>query len=366
MAGISARDILLEARQSIADTGYVKRLMNRWGEFLEGIPDRTPAQRHTLGVQAILYENQLEHLKNLNEETRSTNVGSFQKYIFPVLRRVFPNLIANEIVSVQPLSASIGAIFFLDFIYGSNKGSTRAGDVFPRDFNSSYTSERVDGEILGTGDGVNYGGAGTSLGANLAYYPVRPLNTSQGYKLVIREINAATGATVQEATDNGTGGFTGNVSAGTINYSNGALTLFKFTAAPVSGNPIRAFYYYDGEMNPRTPQVSLDVKKAAVEATARRVKALWSTEAAEDLRAYQGVDAESELVSVVAQEMALEIDRDIIGEMFQNSTGTSASFDRIPPAGIAEHDHLRAMLTVISKVANTIHRKTLRAPATVS
>ena len=65
----------------------------------------------------------------------------------------------------------------------------------------------------------------------------------------------------------------------------------------------------------------------------------------------------------VAQEMALEIDREIIDDLFQNSTSTTGSFDRVPPAGISELDHLRSMLTVISTVSNQIHKKTLRAPA---
>ncbi len=64
------------------------------------------------GVTAVLMENQQSHLRQLQEDaTLSTNVGSFTKYIFPVLRRVFPNLIANQIVSVQPMNAPVGAVF---------------------------------------------------------------------------------------------------------------------------------------------------------------------------------------------------------------------------------------------------------------
>lgn len=357
-----ARNMLAETRQSINDKSYVRSLITKWGEFLEGMPDRTEAQKYTLGVTALLMENQVRHLTDMAEDTRTQNVGSFTKYIFPILRRVFPNLIANEIVSVQPMTAPVGAVFFLDYVYGVSKGATQAGNIFPRDFDRNYSSEYVAGEVLVTGDGTNFGGAGTALSASLSFSPVRPLDSTRGYSVVIREEDSS-GNVIQTATDNGTGGFTGNVSAGTLNYSNGALFAFKFTAAVTNGNQVKAYYYYDMELNSKVPSVQLDVKKAPVEARSRKLKALWSAEAAEDLRAFHGLDAETEMVSSVAQEIAMEIDREIINDLFQSSTGTTASFDRIPPAGIAEIDHLRSLITQISTVSNLIHKKTLRAPA---
>lgn len=358
-----ARQILAEGRKTIADKSYVGALVRKWGEFLEGMPTRTEQDRYTLGVTAILMENEAQYLRDLNEETRTVNVGSFTKFIFPVLRRVFPNLITNEIVSVQPMTAPVGAVFFLDYVYGTTKGGTNAGAVFPRDFDRDYSSELVNGEPLATGDGVNFGGGGTALTAVLAWIPVRPLDTSRGYSVVVSELHATTGAVVQTATDNGSGGFTGAVASGTINYSNGAITNFKFTNACANNNPIKVYYYYDGELNTRVPQINLDVKKSPVEAIPRRLKALWSAEAAEDLRALHGVDAETEMVSAIAQEIALEIDREIIQDLFAASTGTTGTFDRVPPAAIPEIDHLRSIVTTISTVSNLIHKKTLRAPA---
>jgi hypothetical protein len=361
---MEARNMLLEdSKRTIADKTYVGALVRKWKGLLEGLPDRTERDRYVLGTIAVLMENESQHLQSLEEETRLVNVGSFTKFIFPVLRRVFPNLIAHDIVSVQPMTASVGAVFFLDYIYDLTKGGVQKGNVFPRDFDRTYTSERIDGEILGVGDGSKFGGAGTPLAINLSFFPVRPLNQSLGYQLVIRELNATTGAVVQEAVDNGAGGFTGDVSAGTVNYANGAVSGFLFTAPPASGNPVKAFYTYDGELNTKIPSMKLDVRKAPVEAQPRRLKALWSSEAAEDLRAFHGIDAETEIVSAVAQEMALEIDREIIDDLFASSTTTTGAFDRIPPAGISELDHLRSMLTVISTVSNQIHKKTLRAPA---
>jgi hypothetical protein len=366
---VEARGMMMmqeESRRTIADKGYVRALIHKWGEFLEGIPDRTESQRYTLGVAALLMENEAQHLLSLNEDTRTSNVGSFTKFIFPILRRVFPNLIANEIVSVQPMTAPVGAVFFLDYVYGTSKGGTTAGNIFPRDFDRNYSSEYIAGEALATGNGTLYGGGGAAMSAVLAFNPVRPLDATRGYSVVIQELDS-TGAVIQAATDDGAGGFTfvptGGSIGGNINYANGAIRAFSFQNAPANGNQIKAFYYYDGELNQKIPQINLDVKKAPVEAQARRLKALWSAEAAEDLRAFHGLDAETEMVSAVAQDIALEIDREIVQDLFGVSTGTTATFDRVPPAGIPELDHLRALITQISTVSNLIHKKTLRSPA---
>lgn len=363
---MDARRLIIEnSTGSVSDQRLVGAYVQKWSPLLEGLSDKTPFDRYVLGCTAMVMENQARDLRGLNEETRSQNVGYFTKFIFPVLRRVFPNLIANEIVSVQPMTAPQGAIFYLDYVYGSTKAPTIEGQIFPKDFNKYYTSEFVDGEILATGDGVNYSGAGDPLSCVLAWCPVRPPNTDRGITCVVREVHVTTGATVQEGKflADGTADAATAFSAGTINYSNGAIAGVKFDAMPASGNPIKAYYTYDGEFNVRLPEMKLDVKKALIEAESHRLKALWSSEAAEDLRALHGIEAETEIVGAAAQEMALEIDRIVINDLFLASTGTSATWDRIPPAGIAEIDHLRSYLTKASQVSNTIHKKTLRAPA---
>jgi len=350
------------AIRTILDEEYTAALNRKWAALLEGVPNS-----HARSVTAMLMENQSLHLRGLSEETRQLNVGSFTKFIFPILRRVFPNLIAHDLVSVQPMTGPVGAIFYLDYIYSVTKGGTTAGNVFPRDFDRDFTSEYVNGEIVATADGVNFGGGGGKLNANLAWSPVWPLNESRGLKCVIKELDAATGADVQTATDDGAGGFVfspaGGATTGQINYANGSVYNFAFQNVPAPGNQIKAYYYYDGEMNTKQPSMSLDVKKKLIEAIPRRIKALWSSEAAEDLRALHGVEAETEMVSAVAQEIGLEIDRGIIDDLFRSSVGTSSSWDRVPPGGISELDHLRSLLTVLSTVSGQVHKKTLRAPA---
>jgi hypothetical protein len=85
------------ASTSPQNASYVASLRKKWAPMLEGV-----SGEHKLNTMAVLFENESNYLQGLNEDTRATNVGSFMKFVFPVLRRVWPNLISNEIVSVQP------------------------------------------------------------------------------------------------------------------------------------------------------------------------------------------------------------------------------------------------------------------------
>lgn len=93
-----ARELLEGAgKRSIADQGFVSQCTSKWKHLVEGIKDP-----YMKGATAILLENQRDYLMDIQEDTLSSNAGSFTKYIFPILRRVFPNLIAPSIVSLQP------------------------------------------------------------------------------------------------------------------------------------------------------------------------------------------------------------------------------------------------------------------------
>ncbi|MCZ2111535.1 MAG: hypothetical protein LC118_18555 [Dehalococcoidia bacterium] len=219
-------------------------------------------------------------------------------------------------------------------------------------------------ETLAIPDGVAYGGAGTALSVVLQYSPVRPLDASEGYSVTIQDVDAD-GTVVQEAVDNGSGGFTGDVAAGSINYATGQVTGFLFTAAPAAGagRKIVATYFYDSEGNRQVPDVFIDIDFETIRARTRKLKARWSAEAADDLRSLHGIDAETELVAGISQEIALELDRDILDQLFAASATTTSTFDFTVPAGISEVDHIRSVLTRMSAVSFLIHKKTLRAPA---
>ena len=94
-------------------------LLNKWGQtgLLEGL--QTDHQKSTM---ARLLENQAKELLREASTMGGGDVEGFAAVAFPIVRRVFAGLIANDLVSVQPMSLPSGLIFFLDFTMGSCAG----------------------------------------------------------------------------------------------------------------------------------------------------------------------------------------------------------------------------------------------------
>jgi len=116
-----------------------KETQSKWDSlgFLDGL------RGHVKENIAQLYENQASTL--ISESTTATNSGSFETVVFPIVRRVFSKLLANDIVSVQAMNMPIGKLFF--FV--------------------PQTSSRVDSNGLAGSDYANAGGAyGTTFSAH--------------------------------------------------------------------------------------------------------------------------------------------------------------------------------------------------------
>jgi hypothetical protein len=357
-----ARQLLAEeTRGTIMDHSFASYLMQKWSPFLKGVDD--PYRRK---IGAFLFENEAFHLKGLKnrleEATTTANVAYYTKYLFPILRKLIANLIAPEIVSVQPMNAPVGAVFYLDVYYGQSKGQINRGSSVYDNFDRFYTSEFVDREQIAVGDGTNYGGAGSPMSVGVGWTPVRPLNTADGFFVRIREYDA-TGAVVQEAIDNGSGGFTGNVTSGTINYQTGAITGFLFTAAPLATHSITAEYFYNSENNSLISEYYFDIRLDPVKARDRKVKARITSNAIEDFRAMHGVDAETTVTDFAVAQIALEIDREIIMDLWSQGTALAETFDFAVGPGIVDLEHYRSILTKFAKVAADIHKTTRRGPA---
>lgn len=385
---MESRRLLAEQGQgTAADQGFVQRVAQKWNPLLEGVED--PWNR---GVLAILLENQMGHLRSLNEETLSTGVGSFTKYIFPILRRVFPNLIANQIVSVQPMTSAVGGIFTYEYKYGATKGTTTAGDNLIQDFQKYYSSEYIDYEIKVAGaavDGIKVlwnNATNATDRSPFKWLPVSPLNTSKGYLVTFFWTS---GGLLKSATDNGSGVLAGDAT-GAIDYTTGGWTIDTTGNIPDATFPIYSTYYYLSELVASTtapavngtlyantnqvaqiPDINLDITLNTVTAITRKLKARWSAEAVDDLRAFHGLNAETELVAGMANEISLELDREIITDLITGAQfSASYSFATGPARPTAanggqfsEVDSIRALLTIIESVSAQIHRASLRSPA---
>jgi len=313
--------------------------------FMEGITsDREKA------VMAQLYENTFNWLKKLDESTRTLQVGSFEKFVFPILRAVMANLVASDLVTVSPLDAPTGLVFYFDVLYGSSKGKIQRGSKMydvrggpATDYH--YTDEVIEEEPVSTGDGAT-----AQYDGNLAYRPIRPGT------LVITD-------GTQRATDDGNGALVGDVNAGgnnTIDYSTGAYDV-TFAANVGAGDSITATYEYNSEANDSTPEIDLQLTSAPVTARTQKLRARWSLEAQQDFQAYHGVSAEVELVSFMANEIAKELNYKIIRHIRQIASAGTVTWDRTPPAGVPWIWHKESFYDALVQQSNLIFKATQRA-----
>jgi len=397
-----ARQFLAEhGEQSIADESFTNSCVRKWDKLVGSIP-----QPYNRKVTAVLLENEAGHLRSLNEDTLSGNTGDFVKYIFPILRRVFPNLIANQIVSVQPMTAPVGGIFYYEYKYDGRKGSKNpvqtgiadnpynqnydgelnAADDLVKDFGKFYSSEFIDYDVICTNanglaalSNVIANGRTPNWGPIRApgiegqrtfyvklYYRVRD-NAGAAWLDGIATLDP-TGAT-NVLTDNllpsAVGTFTVGTGAWTLNALDETGVVSTFEALSV----VWAQYFVNFEQvfadstssKDKIPSVSLDITLHEVKAESRKLKARWSTEAVDDLKALHGLDAETELVSGISNEISLEIDREIIGMLLDGAAHVATYTYASTTPG--ELEAIRRMITQIASVSGRIHKTSGRAPA---
>lgn len=324
-----------------------KRLVAKYGEMLEGIQDE-----YTKQVTAQLLENQSDWLNSLDEATRLTSVGSFDRYVYPLVRRTYPTLIVNDIVSVQPMSGPQGLIFYLKFKYSTAKGAISANSEYLGDnvsgFDETYSSAVVKNEVYATQTG-----SGATLTHTMAYLPVVAGTAT---------VTAVVGGVTKTATDTGSGTFTGTgVTSGTIDYATGACSIV-WSTAPDNPSTLYTTYTYNNEANTLIPEMDMDISKTSVTAKSRKLRAKWSPEAAQDLRNLHGLDAEVELVTILSQQIALEINHEVVMNLYNNAYSTG-SWSATPGAGVSYREHKDTLIDTLISMSNDIYKNTLRGQA---
>jgi hypothetical protein len=363
-------------QRNIHNRDYAEMVESKWSQYLQHIPAPKVEGDMRRAATAMVLESTLNEMTGRDKAPRTlvsesagtatANIADYQSTIFPVLMRVFPNLIAHDLVEIQPLSGPVGAIFYLDYKHNKRKGTVPQGSILTETFNETYSSEEIDEELLATGDGVRFGGAGAALAVTFDYSPVFPNNTTVSdptYKVTISEVDGA-GNVVQSAVDNGAGSFTGDVvGTAAFDYITGQLTNFRFTNPPATGNRVVVNYFYDQEGNLNLPEIALQITVDEIRAKTRKINITWTAEAADDLRALHGVEGETQLLSGVSNEIGLEIDREILRDI-RNRAQTVDTWDRGgAPAGMAQMDYYRELVTKIQDVSSKILRKSKRALA---
>ena len=294
----------------VSKIGGSPDLVQKWSKALDGI-----RSDYTARVTAQLLENQakavLAETQRVNEEVVSTggttvgNIGTFQKFAFPLVRRVYPNLVFNYIGATQPMDAPVSQIFYL----GNSRWSNTDQQVVYSKFNLTYnTTGTTQTGVIGN----------TRLGA------VTAANTwNEG----------------ANGTQAGNGLGYNQVTAGAFDLSN-VLIAGKGSPSTTYGGKIASWpdrtttmgwIVSAGERLDGTgiPEVQFHIEQQPVVAQTRKMRALWTIEASQDLKAYHNLDLERELTELLSKELSLEIDRELIEDIRMIAyglAGTSTGF----------------------------------------
>ena len=492
-----------------------RRLQEKW--------NRTGLLRGLDGVKkenmARLLENQTAQiLKEANSlgggagsSSSSGDIRGFTNIAFPIVRRVFGGLVANDLVSIQPMSLPSGLLFFLDYTYGNNRGGATgvngsetvgASGTYSvgQSIYNSPTGKGIQSGSLGVGGqydlvGTSYSrvhsgstmaqaiancvyaegayGAGSTLSAGtlsssgsdgrlLQFDPqISNLidNASGKFTAVVLELTSQNGFTSQvettmakefalvlTGTKNGTKdvaavaasvqGGTGVLNVRRLNqlgtWDNDSQTFSanafvnpgsagSTTAAVlmiVSGTsfapdahcsdyvvsyPIRSTLdigtssgdaltiptfesnFSSTSPSPVIPEIDIKIESISVTAETRKLRARWSPELAQDLNAYHSLDAEVELTQILSEQIALELDREILNDLLTGGSGANYFWSRAPGKFVNKQSGIEVtratsltpgpaftgtvrewyetLTETIIDVANEIHRKTLRGSA---
>lgn len=139
----------------------------KWAWLTEGIDERAktnPLAKRNRIITEIMLENQEAQLRDLAhmyglkyrcengvivEDTLSTAIGAFTTFAFPLVRRVYPKLLATELFIVQPMVQPTGKVFFVDFLYGqTNQGATAGNRIdVQANFASLYADSTEGGSV---------------------------------------------------------------------------------------------------------------------------------------------------------------------------------------------------------------------------
>lgn len=281
--------------------------------------------------------NFLRDPSSVKENAVTTSaISAFTTVAFPLIRRVYPNLISNFLVAVQPIPLPTALLFFLDFKYGTSFAPVAQGDLLnDRTVVSTqtrmmrarqYASGVITGEAVGTGDGA------TTV-FYLAYFPIKSATTTM---------------------------YVNGVSApATVDLETGKVTM---NTAPGNGTALTADYSLVFEGTGPIPGVELAMSQDSVTAEKKALKAAWSIEAAQDAAVYHGIDVDAELLNVMAEEITREIDGLIISDLVTaaGSGAGNTNWSTTVGSGYSPIEWQRTLLDAFIDSSQLIHTQRLR------
>ena len=404
-------------------------MANKWGKtgLLEGISSEVDKNS-----MAMILENQAKQLVVEASANTTGTGGSFTAgtgaqwagVALPLVRKVFGSLSTKEFMSVQPMNLPSGLVFFLDFQYGNTKkkGFGPAGTVFS-DPASLYgdTDPTSKGDPTGglygagrfaystqqTSSTVSANASGSATWSQLNFEADKSASMAAGDtfsfitvpgptrfdKKGVRAFTLNSGSRFtdtellpQYTTTDGTNiTFVFNQSA-SFDHGNAASNDYNiFYNLQPTDNARGDFEDVDGGGFPNStsasalsiPEIDVKMKSEAIVAKTKKLKAQWTPEFAQDLNAYQSLDAEAELTSIMSEYISLEIDLENLDMLIQDASAAdeywNAQNNQSLNAGSTGYSDLgfyntqgqwfQTLGTKFQKVSNKIHQKTLRGGA---
>ena len=323
-----------------------EHLQEKWAPLLDYEGLDSIKDNHRRAVTAVLLENQEKFLReetafnsgiNLMEAptnsagsnpagfsgsaTETGPVAGFDPVLISLIRRSMPNLVAYDLAGVQPMSGPTGLIFAMRSRYTNQSGS----EAFYNEADSAFS---------GQDDGFNLTGGMTDVVAGMGTTAQNGTNPS-----VLNPVGSASsiGYTV------GQGMQTGDAE----NLGSGAGDLFN--------------------------QMAFSIEKVTVTAKSRALKAEYSLELAQDLKAIHGLNAEAELANILSTEILAEINREVIRTIYKvaeqgavSNTATPGQFDLdIDSNGRWSVEKFKGLLFQIERDANAIAQRTRRGKGNI-
>ena len=320
---------------------YEEELAQRWNWIAEDISDEDTRLNTMLVLEnsykkmvsdgsipaGWLQENVLSEETLTEAPQTSGAVGDYviPKVMFPVIRRVMPELIANKLVSVQPLQQPTGVIYYITYRYSDSKSNVEVGDEFSGNpyqtdpaYSTYYTSEKLGPITLGKGqdegeakkvalNGVNF--LGDDKTKSTTYKRIEILNRTNHRGLLAKYVKAVSNAIEFYSDDGLTKLATLSLTTGEITFEENTFTILN---GKLAEDVFTVFVVYNQEGTSHIPEMEFDIDHMDVATTSRKLKVRWTKEAEQDMNAYHKIDGEQELVKVAAVQTNYEIDRQIM------------------------------------------------------
>lgn len=266
----------------------------------------TPLSASDSAAMKLMLENtEKEHARLVSEGTLAGDVAQFTPILMPMVRRVYPNLIANELLGVQAMSMPTGFIYALTNAYtgtGNNAANPNSGAII---IDITSSTGMVEGETISAATDVS--------GANPTETGVGTILYVEGNRLLVKVTSGA--FLVNDKVAEGAAVAQNATNAVTAVYSNEA-SFGRILKAYTGSYATAAAEALAKDMK----EVGFSIAKKSVEAKSRALKGQYTVEMYQDLKAQHGLLADEEVMSLMSYEMQAEIDREVVDFVNTNAT----------------------------------------------